>query len=140
MHILENAHSPAPSKCQISPNCWLSISNTNICIQLHNFWLCINNTHIYSRKFTFPNTVSKGHKDIIKLSNIPQLLTEYIQYQYIQLTHIHQLLATNNTNVYSRKCRRPHRHPPTCIYSNCWPYINNTYYSTCIHSPPLPQA
>ena len=44
--------------------------------------------HIF-RKSTFRNPAPEGRTDTLQLKHIPQLLAEYIQYQYINSTDIY---------------------------------------------------
>ena len=89
----------------------------------HICWQNIFNTNQYLRKCTCPNQVPEGHADTPQLNKTPQLLAEFIQYNWTtsHLNNNPQLLAEYIQYKYiSQKmympqpgARRAHRHPPT---------------------------
>ena len=50
-----------------------------------NYWQCISNIDVYSLKFEFPHPVPEGRTNTLQLTQISQLLAEYIQYLCITI-------------------------------------------------------
>ena len=84
--------------------------------------------------FIFPYPAPEGRTDTLKMSYIPQLLADYIQYKYIyiQLTHVPQPSARKGAQTPS-KCH---------IFPNCWQCISNinVYSSKSTFPHPAPEG
>ena len=75
------------------------------------------------QKIYFPQP--EGHTETFQLTYVPQVLAEYIQYQYIlkldiywiymnvELTNIHKLLAAYSIQMYISPSRAPEGHTET---------------------------